>query len=160
MSGGFTWTSISSGLYHSCGISSNGGNIARCWGYGNSGALGDNLATTSPIPVTVAGSLVNWTRVTVGNQVSCGSTPAFSQCWGQNGNGQLGSEETINQQNTPTLVAGALLFTSLDAGQDHSCAKTGTGASSVLYCWGYNGNGRLGSTGVNTSKRTPTLVVQ
>ena len=156
----YTWTSITSSLYHTCGIAGPGGSVARCWGYGQSGALGDNLATTSTIPVTVAGSLTNWVRVTAGNQLSCGSTPAFSQCWGINYNGQLGSEETINQQNTPTLVAGAFAFTSLDAGQDHSCAKTGTGASSVLYCWGYNGNGRLGSTGVNQSKRTPTLVVQ
>jgi hypothetical protein len=58
------------------------------------------------------------------------------------------------------LVVGNLTFTALDAGSDHACGRTGSALSSVVYCWGNNGGGRLGSTGVNQNKRSPTLVVQ
>ncbi len=156
----YTWTSISSGYYHTCGISSNGGNIARCWGYNGNGALGDNTTTASQIPVTVAGNITTWSRVTVGNQFSCGTFGTLTQCWGNNGNGQLGNNDQSNNSLVPVLVVGGLTFSTIEAGTDHVCGKTGTGATSVLYCWGYNGGGRLGSTGVNQSKRTPTLVVQ
>ena len=158
--GTYTWTSISAGSYHTCGISSNGGNIARCWGYNGSGALGDNTTTQSAIPVAVAGSLTTWSRVTVGEFFSCGSTASFTQCWGDNNSGQLGSNEATNQSLTPVLVVGGLTFTALDAGAYHACGRTGAGLSSVIYCWGNNSGGRLGSTGVNQSKRSPTLVVQ
>ena len=158
--GTYTWTSISAGSYHTCGISSNGGNIARCWGYNASGGLGDNSITNRPIPVAVAGSLTTWTRITAGGFHSCGSTASFTQCWGENGSGQLGSNEATSPSLTPVLVVGNLTFTALDAGSDHTCGKTGSGATSIMVCWGSNGGGRLGSTGVNTNKRAPTLVVQ
>lgn len=158
--GTYTWTSISAGSYHTCGISSNGGNIARCWGYNGSGGLGDGTQTQSGIPVVVAGSLTTWSRITAGGFFSCGSTASFTQCWGDNGSGQLGSNEATNQSLTPVLVVGNLTFTALDAGSDHVCGRTGSALSSVLYCWGNNGGGRLGSTGVNQNKRSPTLVVQ
>ncbi|MGB8861712.1 MAG: hypothetical protein WCC60_20830, partial [Ilumatobacteraceae bacterium] len=158
--GTYTWTSISAGSYHTCGISSNGGNIARCWGYNGSGGLGDGTTTQSPITVAVAGSLTTWSRITAGGFFSCGSTASFTQCWGDNGSGQLGSNEATNQSLTPVLVVGNLTFTALDAGSDHACGRTGSGLSSVMYCWGNNGGGRLGSTGVNQNKRAPTLVVQ
>ena len=158
--GTYTWTSISAGAYHTCGISSNGGNIARCWGYNGNGALGDGTQTQSTIPVTVAGSLTTWTRITAGGFFSCGSTTSFTQCWGDNGSGQLGSNEATGFSLTPVLVVGNLTFTALDAGSDHACGRTGAGVNSVLFCWGNNGGGRLGSTGVNQNKRAPTLVVQ
>ena len=158
--GTYTWTSITAGAYHTCGISSNGGNIARCWGYNFGGSVGDNSTTTRYIPTAVAGNLTNWTRITAGNFFTCGSTTAFTQCWGENGSGQLGNDDPMASSLTPVLVVGNLAFTSLDAGANHVCGKTGTGATSVMYCWGTNGNGRLGSTGVNQIKRAPTLVVQ
>ncbi len=163
--GTYTWTAISTGNNHTCGISANGGNIARCWGgnqswYGTYGALGDGTSTNSGIPVAVAGSLTSWSSISVGNFISCGSTTSFTQCWGHNGNGQLGNNEQTNQSLVPALVSGGFTFTALAAGDNHVCGKTGSGASSVLYCWGYNGEGALGSTGVGTVKRSPTLVVQ
>ena len=158
--GTYTWTSISAGSYHTCGISSNGGNIARCWGYNGSGGLGDGTNTDRQIPVAVAGSLTNWSRITSGGFFSCGSTTSFTQCWGDNNSGQLGSNEGTNFSLTPVLVVGNLTFTALEAGSDHACGRTGVALSSVMYCWGSNGGGRLGSTGVNQNKRSPTPVVQ
>ena len=152
---------ITAGAYHTCGISSNGGNIARCWGYNGDGEIGDNSTTLRSIPTVVAGNLTNWVRIAAGSFHTCATSSSVgTQCWGQNYNGELGNGENTSSSLLPSPVAGGLAFESLDAGANHTCGRTGTGASSQLYCWGYNGNGRLGSTGVNTAKRAPTLVVQ
>ena len=64
--GGLTFTSISVGFQHSCGVTSGG--AAYCWGIGNFGVFGDgstgfpsdNIAGAyhlSPMPVAVKGGL-------------------------------------------------------------------------------------------------------
>jgi alpha-tubulin suppressor-like RCC1 family protein len=45
-------------------------------------------------------------------------------------------------------VSGGLTFISVSAGGGHSCAITPTG---VVYCWGMNGGGQLGSGSTNES---------
>ena len=162
VAGGFVWTSISAGTNHTCGISTTVGpvaNVARCWGRNFEGQLGDatNVTNNPPSPQLVAGALTTWTRVSAGGSHSCGIANGIAFCWGQNVNGELG-DDNANGTNTnqPTLIAGNLTFLALDAGANHSCGRT----ASAVYCWGSNSVGRLGSTGVNQVKRTPTQIVQ
>ena len=155
--GGNTWSAISAGGIHTCGISTNGGNIVRCWGYNQYGQIGDNTTGTNRlVPTAVAGSTTSWTRVTTGYYFSCGTNATGTYCWGCNGNGELGVDDTNSPFIIPTTVSGGLSFLSISAGPSHACGRT----ASALYCWGSNSSGRLGSVGVGQIKRTPTLVVQ
>ena len=162
VAGGFTWTSVSAGTNHTCGISVTGANTnARCWGRNVEGQLGDGAplpgSLTVNSPVLVAGALNNWTSVKAGGFHSCGIAGGVALCWGQDSNGELG-DDNQNGTNTssPVLIAGGLSFLAIDASANHSCGRTATAA----YCWGTNSVGRLGSPGVNQIKRAPTQIVQ
>jgi hypothetical protein len=55
----------------------------------------------------------------------------------------------------PTAVTGDLTFRSVSAGLAHTCGVTLAGAA---YCWGSNGEGRLGD-GTEIDRTSPTPVV-
>ncbi|MEO8602114.1 MAG: DUF1566 domain-containing protein, partial [bacterium] len=64
------------------------------------------------------------------------------KCWGWNGFGQLG-DWTTTDRNVPVHVAGIGIGVSqVAAGYAHTCALTAAGG---VKCWGYNGDGRLGT---------------
>src|SRR5437016_2383648 len=153
---GVTFTSVSAGAAHSCGLAAPGG-MAYCWGGNSFGQLGDNSGTDQPSPVLVqAPPGVTFTAVTTGFFHSCGLAPSGAvYCWGDNGSGELGDNTSVAkptpvQANAPAGVT----FATLDAGYYHTCAVTPTGAA---YCWGANGSGQLGD---NTAigKPVPTAV--
>jgi alpha-tubulin suppressor-like RCC1 family protein len=157
--GGFTYTAISAGVNHTCGLSPTGPTttVARCWGFNGSGGLGDGTNTTVASPVLVAGAFTTWTRITAGGQHSCGIASGIALCWGLNSNGELGDDNQNGANtNTPTPVAGNLTLVAIDAGANHTCGRT----ASAVYCWGTNSVGRLGSPGVNQIKRAPTQIIQ
>ena len=54
VAGELTFTMVSAGLGHACGITTEG--AAYCWGRNDEGELGDGTTTNSSIPVKVAGS--------------------------------------------------------------------------------------------------------
>ncbi len=81
-------TSISSGLVHSCAVTSS---ITRCWGIGQDGVLGNDRYTSDPNPVNVVGSW-NDTAVAVANSSSCAvAADGTARCWGTNIYGELGN---------------------------------------------------------------------
>jgi alpha-tubulin suppressor-like RCC1 family protein len=51
-------------------------------------------------------------------------------------------------------VIGGLFFSQVSAGGGHTCGRTPGG---VAYCWGYGGNGALGS-GTTENSSTPVPV--
>ncbi len=155
--GGITFTSVSVGNGHTCGL--NTGGSAYCWGVNNDRRLGTGDTITSVAPVAVTGGLT-FASVDAGGAHTCGiSTAAIAYCWGSNENGALGSapgsetcltlfvpRTSIPCSATPVAVGGGLAFASLDvseAGQ-HTCALTETGTA---YCWGRGGQGQIGSGG-------------
>jgi alpha-tubulin suppressor-like RCC1 family protein/protocatechuate 3,4-dioxygenase beta subunit len=96
---GLTFTSLTAGEYHTCGISAAG--VAYCWGRNNAGQLGDGstVASTST-PVQVAGA-VSWRSITAGELFTCGVSGSTGvsgttadagtvYCWGDNEYGQIG----------------------------------------------------------------------
>lgn len=51
VSGGYSWSTLSAGGYHTCGGATAG--EAYCWGLGSSGELGDGLNSRSITPLLV-----------------------------------------------------------------------------------------------------------
>ena len=110
---GETFTSLTAGEYHTCGVTTAG--AALCWGRNNAGQLGDgttSLVGTS-VPVTVGGSLT-WRSLAAGELFTCGVVGAVSgggtttgagtvYCWGDNEYGQIG-QRTAGSNGVPELT--------------------------------------------------------
>ena len=152
---GVVFSSISAGASHTCALATTG--QAYCWGYGGDGALGNNSALGSRIPLAVQGGL-SFTLVTTEYSHTCGLTSAGqAYCWGRNDSGQLG-DSTLTNRSVPTAVhqPAGVTFASLATGSAYTCGLTSAGQA---YCWGNNQYGSLG-TGNTTAYRTPTAVAQ
>jgi len=149
------FTSLTAGVSHACGLNTLG--AAYCWGANGSGQLGVSGGGGSS-PQAVSGGLV-FAQITAGDNHTCGLTTAGAlYCWGANSFGQLGNGGTTSTS-TPTLIsppAGsvAITFTSVGAGSAHTCGITALG---IIYCWGGNGSGQLG-TGNTNGSMTPLVV--
>jgi len=151
VSGGRTFTTISSGL-HECGLVSGG--AAYCWGLGQYGELGQGAYADSHTPTPVSGGL-SFDSISTGTYHTCGlATGGTAYCWGDNGGFDLG-DSSGSSANTPQRVVGGHTWAQVSAGYEHSCAVTPTG---VGYCWGYGGHGALGDGGVTTTTWQPVLV--
>lgn len=161
VSGGLTFTALSVGYWHACGLIADG--TAYCWGDNGDGQLGatttetcsSSLGTvtcsTSPLPVE--GGL-RFATLSAGFFHSCGVTAAGDgYCWGLNSDGQLGTGAGTNSA-SPAPIAGGLSFAALSAfGRFHSC---GLSTGSIAYCWGANYWGQIGA---GTGSSTPVPVI-
>jgi alpha-tubulin suppressor-like RCC1 family protein len=152
-----SFTDVESGYTHSCGLTAAG--TAYCWGFNQSGQLGDESTTQRLTPVAVhmpAGK--TFATIAVGGAHNCGLTAAGeAYCWGENNNyGQLGDGTLENKVIPVAVQSGDVLFASITAGGAHTCALT---ASGQAYCWGYNFNGQLGDNST-TNRSTPVQVAQ
>lgn len=103
-----TFTAVTSGYQHSCGLTSTGD--VYCWGDNTYGELGDGtppsyMTATSyvatPVPVIVSGG-IRFESLSAGLFHTCGVSVAPSQpkstayCWGYNAYGQLGNGSTTD----------------------------------------------------------------
>jgi alpha-tubulin suppressor-like RCC1 family protein len=161
VSGGLTFTALSVGYFHACGLTSDGS--AYCWGDNGNGQLGatttegcvlsDGTVPCSTSPVPVEGGLT-FAKLSAGYFHSCGVTAAGDgYCWGANDQDQLGNG-TATSGATPAPIAGGLTFTALSAfGRYHSC---GLSTASIAYCWGSN---YWGQVGAGTGSSTPVPVI-
>jgi alpha-tubulin suppressor-like RCC1 family protein len=141
-------TAIAAGGDHTCVIAN--GSV-QCWGFNNSGELGDGTNSTRPSPVTISSLGTGVYAIAAGTDHSCAILGNGAvNCWGKNANGQLGNG-TFAPSSTPVLVTGLTGPQSLTAGGAHTCALSMGG----LKCWGANGNGQLGD---NTTTDRPLPV--
>ena len=134
ISGGITWTALTAGDNHTCGIATSG--VAYCWGQGGSGQLGTGQTTNQTAPTAVQGNN-RFTIIAAGGSNTCAVTDTgVTMCWG----GRFGL--------TPTTIGGGLQFVDLRLGANHVC---GLIANGTAYCWGANQSGQLGTGGTSDS---------
>lgn len=141
-----TWSEISTGIWHACGISST---QAYCWGYGSDGQLGDGGYDDHRVPAPIASS-ATFASVATGFDHSCGLSGSTLYCWGDGDHGQIGSTGDVVP--SPEQVPGN--WNQVEAGYFFTC---GLDTADGLYCWGSNRRGQLGN-GTTASTSTPTAV--
>jgi len=145
---GLTFSSISAGVVHTCGLTSGG---AYCWGDNYNGRLGagTGIFAADSVPTLVSGGLILG-AIAVGANQSCGvTTDHVAYCWGANDSGELGTSTTTPSP-TPMPVRGNLSFMSISAGWSDTCGVT---TQNAVYCWG----ARM-ATGDTTRITAPVLV--
>ena len=151
-------TAISLGELHTCALTS-GGNV-KCWGFGNSGRLGNGAVTNISTPVDVRTSstdgdaLSGIVAISLGDYHSCALTDGGNvKCWGFGALGQLGNGETsassspvdVCAREKETGESTCPLFNGvkeLATGGSHTCVLMNSGN---VKCWGFGDNGRLGN---------------
>ena len=146
---------VSAGASHTCAIT-NDGNV-KCWGYNDTGQLGNGSQVSSSKPVNVVGLDSKIIAVSAGGGHTCALTKDGAvKCWGENRNGELG----IGGLN-PYISTSPLNVVGLDkdvvaisAGRYHTCAVTKLGS---VKCWGINVSYQLGD-GTNTNSPVPVTV--
>lgn len=140
------WSIISAGYGGTtCAIRAT---VPYCWGLNTNGQIGNgnNTQITVPTAVDMSGVLLGKrvTDIASNGSHSCAIADARAYCWGGNTYGQLGNN-TTTPSSVPVAVdtSGVLsgkTITDISVGNGYTCAV----ANSLVYCWGYNANGRLG----------------
>jgi alpha-tubulin suppressor-like RCC1 family protein len=159
-----TWSALSVGYAHNCGIS--GGQL-YCWGYNPYGQVGNGTTTTpspfSNTPVTLPAGETSWIAVACGGVQTCAITNTnTTYCWGRQNLGQNGVGVTSTTPRTgPTILVGGINgkvskadpqgFTAVAADNNHACALVGT----TGYCWGLGTVGSIGDGGM-VNRPAPT----
>src|SRR5690349_8040942 len=114
-----------------------------------------------PVP---AGAPAGWRQISASPYQSpsasghtCGVlTTGHLYCWGADSFGELGNDEALVDQPVPAEVAGGDAdWASVGAGEFHTCARKTSGR---LYCWGHDGNGRLGNDTIIHDRASPVQV--
>ena len=163
---------ISTGLTHSCGLTTTG--KAYCWGNNEKGQLGQGSLYSNNIPMLVRNEFgsalyiptensgLRFTSISAGGSHTCGlDQSGKAYCWGWNADGQLGLGDTESEL-IPYDVYGRRNFTSLSAGVSHTCGLVNFNMESVkqngiAFCWGNNRFGQLGNE-TNTNSTVPSRV--
>ena len=104
VSGGLTFTSVSAGLQHACGITT--GKAMYCWGKHSSGQLGDGGTSYGAPPVLVGGGHA-FESVAAGAGRTRGGTPGAGGDWGGAKHFGQTREGTANANTTAGLVTAA-----------------------------------------------------
>ena len=123
---------ISSGVYHTLALLSNGS--INAWGSNSNGQLGNNTTATNNIPTNVL-NITNAIKISAGNDHSLALLSDGSiKAWGLNSSGQLG-DNTIIQKNSAITVSNINTAIEIAAGETHSLALLSDG---TVMNWGNN----------------------
>ena len=149
------WSMLASRRYHVCGVRGID-QSAWCWGDGGHGRLGNGVTGGDhPLPQPVLGGY-SWAFIATGLEHTCGiQTDGSLWCWGANGTGRLGIGNTNwSTHNTPQSVVESGPWRMVSSEYYHSCGVKLDGSA---WCWGSNGNGRLGDDST-TDRGSPVEV--
>jgi len=149
----FKALSIGTNYDHNCAVDIN--NLAKCWGFGEDGRIGDDAVADREIPTSVYGLSGNVVMIDSSYGHSCAVLSTGEvKCWGINDFGQLGDGSTTDSD-IPVSVSGISNAVKVAVGYYHSCALLNTGG---LKCWGSNSDGQVGDGTWDVSFSTPVDV--
>ena len=147
------WRSVSAGDDFTCGVSTL--NALYCWGFNYFGQLGTGDTVNRSVPTRIAAT-VEWSQVSAGANHVCGLTVGGSlYCWGWGLYGQLGGGTRPEEITSPTQVGTRMDWARVSAGGSHTCGMT---ISGLVYCWGFNSLGQVGSGQAAEVISAPALV--
>jgi alpha-tubulin suppressor-like RCC1 family protein len=166
--GGHTFSSISAGRMHTCGIDKVGD--AWCWGWDVWGQLGAGVTGTdrcsffysnepcSATPLKVAGT-VRFAEVVGSEKTSCGrDVSGAAYCWGDGVGGTESTDcqfgQNANCTRTPLLQVGGAIFKQVGMGDVYRCGQKSDG---VVWCWGVDFYGAFGN-GIAYTGSPDTLI--
>lgn len=135
------WDKISSGLYHTIAIASDG--KLWSWGYNNSGQLGDGTTVDKNYPVQI-GTDNDWVAIGTGYYHSFAiKSNGTLWAWGNNQYGQLGKGTTgaASNSSVPTQIGTETNWSSITGGEYFTLALKTDG---TMWSVGKNTNGQLG----------------
>ncbi len=140
---------IAIGRHHACAQQDQTGIQVTCWGRGSHGELGSGTTSSTLKAGTVVADLadVKDLDASPGMEWTGAHTCAIDGsdvvlCWGWNAWGQLGAGARSSLALKPQPVAGLPKAKRVTTGTHHSCAIS---EKDEVWCWGYNGDGQLGS---------------
>lgn len=147
VAGGLSFKAISLGRDRVCAVTTAGD--IYCWGAID---LGTSSFHTANSPERVV-SEFSFDTVSVGNGFACAiATDKRAMCWGVNDIGQVGNGTYGVHVDAPTPVYSRVAFTTIAAGgwdvggaNGHSAFACGLGTDAIIYCWGSDDLGQLGS---------------
>lgn len=143
-----TFCQISAGDSHSLAIDKNG--RAWAWGLGANGRLGDNTTVSKRTPVSVAGAVKTFCKITAGASHSLAiDKNGKLWVWGVNSSGQLG-QGSYSQFLTPISLYGNKTFCEIYAGAGKETFSTAIDKNGKIWSWGNDFFGALGINSVNT----------
>jgi alpha-tubulin suppressor-like RCC1 family protein len=145
--------SMDAGGIHTCAVTVAG--AAKCWGYNDSGELGDGTRSDRYTPVDVVGLGSGVAGVSAGDHDTCAlMTSGGARCWGSGG---ILGDGTWESRLTPVGVVGLDSgVVQLAAGTVHTCALT---TAPGIKCWGSNiFGGSVGDGTTDTARLSPVDV--
>ncbi|MEI8254470.1 MAG: hypothetical protein WCJ30_02235 [Deltaproteobacteria bacterium] len=129
---------VAAGDGHTCAALRDG--RAVCWGWNNSGQLGDGTTVMRAAPAVVP-NLTDVVQVALGASTTC-ARRADGTVW------------CVSRTNLPQRVEGVNDAVSLVVAGSHACVLRGDG---TLRCWGRNHAGELGTGAL--SERSDSVAV-
>ena len=155
MSGGYTFSQVSTGYLHSCALTTDG--QAYCWGSNIYGEVGDSTHARRIEPTAVYGD-VRFVSINAGGASchghSCGITAdGTTYCWGK------------NYQRHISEVSHVLLYAPMPLVNDPGLERVAIGgnvvcgirADGALFCWGTGYYGQVGN-GSTESTESPAAI--
>jgi alpha-tubulin suppressor-like RCC1 family protein len=152
--GGLSFSNISSGRQHACGLTVDRGEY--CWGLDASGRLGDGISGgIRPFPVSIASGTYTWQSLGSGDNHTCAITTTDQlYCWGSNTRGQIGDASTTDRRIAVRITDPSTHIMKVAGGAAHTCAIR---SDRSMLCWGDNAVGQLGD-GTTIQRLIPNLV--
>jgi len=141
-----TWTTVASGLLHSCGLQADGD--LACWGANGVGMVGTGTSDDVVVPTQPLGQ-EKYRAVGTGFGHTCAvHEDRRLDCWGAAEFGQLGDDAARSDSTSmPTVVSNEAVWDQVVLGDEHSCGLRMDGS---LWCWGRNTFGQLGTGQAST----------